>query len=74
MVTQPSLAAQPDQGDVDVGEIGLVRSVTKQVEGRTSCALGDAAAWPSRGFILQLRQESGRRFGENRGRTPEAVE
>jgi NADH-quinone oxidoreductase subunit F len=29
--------------------------VTKQVEGHTICALGDAAAWPVQGLIRNFR-------------------
>jgi len=31
--------------------------VTKQVEGHTICALGDAAAWPIQGLITHFRHE-----------------
>jgi NADH-quinone oxidoreductase subunit F len=31
--------------------------VTKQVEGHTICALGDAAAWPIQGLIRNFREE-----------------
>ena len=31
--------------------------VTKQVEGHTICALGDAAAWPIQGLIKNFRDE-----------------
>jgi NADH-quinone oxidoreductase subunit F len=31
--------------------------VTKQVEGHTICALGDAAAWPIQGLIAHFRHE-----------------
>ena len=38
-------------GDAEVGEIDMLQQVTKQVEGHTICALGDAAAWPIQGLI-----------------------
>jgi NADH:ubiquinone oxidoreductase subunit F (NADH-binding) len=31
--------------------------VTKQIEGHTICALGDAAAWPVQGLIRHFRHE-----------------
>jgi NADH-quinone oxidoreductase subunit F len=31
--------------------------VSKQVEGHTICALGDAAAWPVQGLINHFRHE-----------------
>ena len=36
-------------GDADISEIDTLYDVTKQVEGHTICALGDAAAWPIQG-------------------------
>ncbi len=44
-------------GDADVGEIDMLFNVTKQVEGHTICALGDAAAWPIQGLIRHYREE-----------------
>src|SRR5690606_14115989 len=37
------------RGDADVEEIDVLEEVTRQVEGHTICALGDAAAWPIQG-------------------------
>ena len=44
-------------GDADPHEIDLLLDVTKQVEGHTICALGDAAAWPIQGLIRHFRNE-----------------
>ena len=44
-------------GDADVAEIDVLESVTRQVEGHTICALGDAAAWPIQGLIKHFRGE-----------------
>jgi NADH-quinone oxidoreductase subunit F len=52
-------------GDADVSEIDMLWDVTKQVEGHTICALGDAAAWPIQGLIRHFRPELERRIGEN---------
>jgi NADH-quinone oxidoreductase subunit F len=38
-------------------EIDQLLEVTKQVEGHTICALGDAAAWPIQGLIAHFRHE-----------------
>ena len=38
-------------------EIDMLQQVTKQVEGHTICALGDAAAWPIQGLIRNFRDE-----------------
>lgn len=42
-------------GDATPNEITLLEEVTKQVEGHTICALGDAAAWPIQGLIRHFR-------------------
>ncbi len=52
-------------GDADVSEIDMLQQVTKQVEGHTICALGDAAAWPIQGLIKHFRPELERRIAEN---------
>ena len=31
--------------------------VTKQIEGHTICALGDAAAWPIQGLLKNFKSE-----------------
>jgi NADH-quinone oxidoreductase subunit F len=43
------------KGDAEPDEIDLLLGVTKQVEGHTICALGDAAAWPIQGLITHFR-------------------
>jgi NADH-quinone oxidoreductase subunit F len=52
------------QGRATVDEIDLLQEVTKQVEGHTICALGDAAAWPIQGLIRHFRPEIERRIRE----------
>src|SRR5205814_2031147 len=37
-------------GEAALSEIDMLHDVTKQVEGHTICALGDAAAWPIQGL------------------------
>ena len=44
-------------GSAQVEEIDMLLDVTKQVEGHTICALGDAAAWPIQGLIRNFRDE-----------------
>jgi NADH-quinone oxidoreductase subunit F len=44
-------------GDAAIEEIDMLLEVTKQVEGHTICALGDAAAWPIQGLIRHFRDE-----------------
>lgn len=33
-------------GNADYAEIDMLDELTRQIEGHTICALGDAAAWP----------------------------
>ena len=35
----------------------MLEQVTRQIEGHTICALGDAAAWPIQGLIRHFRPE-----------------
>lgn len=44
-------------GEADKSEIDMLLEVTKQVEGHTICALGDAAAWPIQGLMRHFRGE-----------------
>src|SRR5206468_2480800 len=57
------------EGDAEVQDIDKLLDVTKQVEGHTICALGDAAAWPIQGLIRHFRPELERRIAERAGRT-----
>ncbi len=61
-------------GDAEIGEIDMLQQVTKQVEGHTICALGDAAAWPIQGLIRHFRPELERRIAERGGALQEAAE
>jgi NADH-quinone oxidoreductase subunit F len=53
-------------GNARSEEIDLLNEVTKEVEGHTICALGDAAAWPIQGLIRHFRPELERRIAEKR--------
>ena len=44
-------------GQASVEEIDMLLEITKQVEGHTICALGDAAAWPIQGLMRHFRSE-----------------
>ena len=50
------------KGQAEPEEIDLLFDVSKQVEGHTICALGDAAAWPIQGLIRNFRPELERRI------------
>jgi NADH-quinone oxidoreductase subunit F len=43
------------EGRAESAEIDMLEQVTRQVEGHTICALGDAAAWPIQGLIRHFR-------------------
>ena len=45
------------RGQAREEEIDELLDVTRQVEGHTICALGDAAAWPIQGLIKHFRHE-----------------
>ena len=51
-------------GEANVEEIDLLEQVTRQVEGHTICALGDAAAWPVQGLIRHFRPEIEQRIND----------
>ncbi|WP_048647610.1 NADH-quinone oxidoreductase subunit NuoF [Nitratireductor soli] len=51
-------------GQAQKHEIDMLLDVTKQVEGHTICALGDAAAWPIQGLVRHFRPEIERRIDE----------
>ncbi len=63
-----------ETGDANVEEIDMLQQVTKQVEGHTICALGDAAAWPIQGLIRHFRPELERRIAERADAMQEAAE
>ncbi|HRJ12999.1 MAG TPA: NADH-quinone oxidoreductase subunit NuoF, partial [Alphaproteobacteria bacterium] len=45
------------KGDAESKDIDNLLDVTKEIEGHTICALGDAAAWPIQGLIRHFRPE-----------------
>ncbi|MED5423013.1 MAG: NADH-quinone oxidoreductase subunit NuoF, partial [Pseudomonadota bacterium] len=53
-------------GKATIDEIDQLYDVTKEIEGHTICALGDAAAWPVQGLIRHFRPELERRIMEYR--------
>ncbi len=56
------------EGRASVEEIDQLYEITKEIEGHTICALGDAAAWPVQGLIKHFRPEMERRIMEYRKR------
>ena len=54
------------EGNASVDEIDMLLDVTKQVEGHTICALGDAAAWPIQALIKNFRGDIEDRIAHKR--------
>lgn len=54
--------ARMSEGKAGLDEIDMLDAVTRQIEGHTICALGDAAAWPVQGLIRAFRPELERRI------------
>lgn len=46
-----------EHGEAVSGDLEKLRSVAKNIEGRTICALGEAAAWPVAGFLNHFYDE-----------------
>ncbi|WP_419825504.1 NADH-quinone oxidoreductase subunit NuoF [Sphingomonas sp.] len=61
------------EGRAEVEEIDMLEEVTRQVEGHTICALGDAAAWPIQGLIRHFRPEIERRIADRKAGRGEAL-
>lgn len=64
-----------------IDDLDMLLSVANNIEGRTICALGDAAAWPVQSFLKHYRHEfqymiehGGRSIVESQGLAAEAAE
>jgi len=44
-------------GDAEIEDIDTLLAVTKEIEGHTICAHGDASAWPIQGLMRHFRQD-----------------
>ena len=55
------------EGRASSAEIDTLEQVTRQIEGHTICALGDAAAWPIQGLIRHFRPVMEARIAAYRG-------
>ena len=64
------------KGKAEIAEIDMLEQVTRQIEGHTICALGDAAAWPIQGLIRHFRPELERRIAAYKAtaKSPAAAE
>ena len=52
------------EGNASVEEIDMLLDVSKEIEGHTICAHGDASAWPIQGLIRHFRPEMEKRIME----------
>jgi NADH-quinone oxidoreductase subunit F len=62
------------KGEAEKREIDLLFDVTKQIEGHTICALGEAAAWPVQGLIRNFRPVIEARIDEYQAKQKVAAE
>src|SRR5690625_7577744 len=51
------LVTRNDEAEGNLRDLDLLLDLTTQMEGRTVCALADAAAWPVRHTIQRFRSE-----------------
>jgi NADH-quinone oxidoreductase subunit F len=58
------------EGRAEISEIDTLEQVTRQIEGHTICALGDAAAWPIQGLIRHFRPVMEARIAAARASSP----
>eukprot|EP00761_Pharyngomonas_kirbyi_P012473 gb/GECH01012500.1/.p1 GENE.gb/GECH01012500.1/~~gb/GECH01012500.1/.p1 ORF type:complete len:486 (+),score=87.81 gb/GECH01012500.1/:1-1458(+) len=52
------------EGNAKSEEIDMLEEISRQIEGHTICALGDAAAWPVQGLIRHFRPQIEERIQE----------
>ena len=45
------------EGNATIEEIDMLLDISKQIEGHTICAHGDASAWPIQGLMRHFRPE-----------------
>merc|ERR1719379_51075 len=53
-----------EKGNADKREIPMLEEISRQIEGQTICALGDAAAWPVQGLLRHFKPQMIRRIEE----------
>jgi NADH-quinone oxidoreductase subunit F len=67
------IMARMAKGDASVEEIDMLLDITKEIEGHTICAHGDASAWPIQGLIRHFRPEMEQRIMEYRKSAPRGI-
>ena len=51
------LVTRIEEGKGQLGDVDNLQRAAKNIEGRTICAFGEAAAWPVGGFLKHFREE-----------------
>ena len=59
-----------DNGDATSEDLDLLIDVANNIDGNTICALGEAAAWPTKFTIERLREEFEKKVKPSRTHTP----
>ena len=62
-----------EKGDADKREIPMLEEISRQIEGHTICALGDAAAWPIQGLVRHFKKDIEDRIDNPQGYDFDAV-
>ncbi len=55
-------------GQADIAEIDMLIDISKEIEGHTICAHGDASAWPIQALVKHFRPEMEKRILDYRAR------
>jgi NADH-quinone oxidoreductase subunit F len=45
------------EGNASPDDVDMLEQVANQIEGRTICAFGEAASWPTQSFVRKFRDE-----------------
>jgi len=56
-----------EKGNADKREIPMLEEISRQIEGHTICALGDAAAWPVQGLVRHFKKDIEDRIDDPEG-------
>merc|ERR1712084_163812 len=52
-----NILTRMEKGNADKREIPMLEEISRQIEGHTICALGDAAAWPVQGLVRHFKKD-----------------
>jgi len=62
------------EGSAEIEEIDMIDEISRQIEGHTICALGDAAAWPIQGLVRHFKPEMVNRIKKYKREHPQVKE